>query len=115
MCRLLADLVARKSQALAEISAALARLEIECPVQDEAQLPVHPITLELALRRAIVRERDAVKCYDAFLASTDEPALRQLLLSHRFEAFDESLPSLEAALRQLAPAGSVVTSRTRIS
>jgi hypothetical protein len=58
---------------------------------------VEPITLELALRRAVVRERDAIKHYDVFLASTDEPALRELFLKRRFEACDESLPSLEAA------------------
>jgi len=94
----LADLVARKSEALVEISAAIKRLEIEEPTPDGEHLPVEPITLELALRRAVVRERDAVKYYDGFLASTDEPALRELFLKRRFEVFDESLPSLEAAL-----------------
>jgi hypothetical protein len=100
------DLAARKSAALAEISAALARLEIEPPSLADAPPVVDPITLQSALRRALSRERDAVKSYDAFLASTDERALRRLLLDRRFEAFDENLPSLEAALREQDPPGS---------
>lgn len=98
----LVDLVARKLEALVGIVAALDRLEVEEPALDGEQLPVEPITLELALRRAVVRERDAIKHYDAFLASTDEPALRELFLRRRFEVADKSLPSLEAALLKLA-------------
>lgn len=97
------DLVERKAHALAEIARALDRLEIAHPLVQGAVPPVEAIAPQSALRRAISHERDAVKWYDAFLASTDERLLRRLLLERRFEAYDEILPRLEAALREVDP------------
>ena len=97
------SLVDRKASALTEIALTLERLEIDRPASDESlALPADPATLDGALGEAIKRELKAIRHYDAFLASTDEPALRKLLLARRFESADQNLPILEKARRELA-------------
>ena len=102
------SLVDRKAGTLTELALTLERLEIDRPGPDECQELPDPATLEMALREAIRRELKAIRHYDAFLASTDEPALRKLLMARRFESLDENLPMLEEARRNLKHQGTSV-------
>jgi hypothetical protein len=97
----LTALVDRKAGTLTEIALTMERLEIERPGPDESPDPPDPATLDLALREAIARELKAIRHFVAFLTSTDDPALRELLLERRFESLDENLPILEEARRNL--------------
>jgi hypothetical protein len=94
----LREVEGRKAQRLASMEAMFARLEIAAPTP--ASEPVFGgATLVETLRSAIEHEREAVRLYDAFLASTDESGPHDVLLHLRLEAFDLDLPLLEEELR----------------